>query len=280
MTATVLHCEDSGGGNDRCVFVFLHGFMGNARSFAPVVECLAKKSRCISFDLPGHGRSPFARSDRLRELQTMEGVARLILEDLERLEVGRFILYGYSMGGRVAQHAAMLDPARVEALVLESASFGIAETGRRRQRYIGDQRLLDGIGSQKDFEAFLAEWHRLPIFCTLAGTPLLEKLIREKLDNHPEELRKALKIMSVGNHPFLAERLAGLSIPIFYFCGAQDQAYMQLGGTMQEWLPSLTIRAFAGASHNVHVQFPAEIVRTLGAIAAKKIPDDNGQCLG
>lgn len=259
MTETVLHYEEEGCGKDG-VFVFLHGFMGNCRSLRPVMAPLAQGRRCVAFDLPGHGRSRFGQSGRLQGLRSMEDGAGLILADLETLGIERFSLYGYSMGGRIAQNMALLAPGRIERLILESASFGIDDPEQRKARYLRDRELLAGIRTKKEFAAFLDQWYRLPLFRTLRGTPHLPEIIREKLGNDVAELQRALSIFGVGNHPFLAGRLAGLGLPIHYFYGEMDEAYADAGRNVRTRLPELAVREFPRASHDIHSQFPEKIL--------------------
>ncbi|SEM12205.1 2-succinyl-6-hydroxy-2,4-cyclohexadiene-1-carboxylate synthase [Syntrophus gentianae] len=276
MKDTVLHYE-AFGRRDRGVFVFLHGFMGNRRSLKAITEPLAGACHCLAFDLPGHGGSLFDRKDFLNSLQTLEDVANLVLRDLDALGVNHFSLYGYSMGGRVAQNIALLAPDRVERLVIESASFGIADPEERRQRYLRDLTLLANVRTEKDLAAFLEGWYRLPLFCTLAGTPALQRILWERRDNSVTELRHALEIMSVGNHPFFAERLAVLHFPLFYFCGEKDEAYTGTARKMKEVIPRMNLTVFRDASHNVHAQFPEQI---LGALERMLKADQPGVLTG
>jgi len=262
MKGPALHFEEYGR-RDRGVFVFLHGFMGNCRSLQAIAESLGDTCRCLTFDLPGHGVSLFHRIDSLKTLQTMEDVARLILRDLDALGVNRLSLYGYSMGGRVAQNVALLAPGRIERLVLESASFGIADPEERLQRYCRDLALLADVRTEKDLAAFLEGWYRLPLFRTLSGTPALQRILQERRGNNAEELRRALTILSVGNHPFFAERLAGQPFPLFYFCGEQDEAYAGTVRRMKEEIPGMNVTIVKNASHNIHAQFPDKILGAL-----------------
>jgi 2-succinyl-6-hydroxy-2,4-cyclohexadiene-1-carboxylate synthase len=259
MTETVLYYEEAGRGEDG-VFVFLHGFMGNCRSLQSVMAPLARSRRCVAFDLPGHGRSRFGQSERLQGLRSMEDAAGLLLTDLEALGIGRFSLYGYSMGGRIAQNMALLAPGRIELLILESASFGINDPEQRRERYLRDRNLLADIHTKKEFAAFLDHWHRLPLFRTLPDTPHLSQIIREKQGNSIAELQQALGILSVGNHPSFAGRLVNLGLPIHFFCGREDEAYVETGRHICRRFPELVIREFPGASHDIHSQFPEKIV--------------------
>src|SRR5215212_7742503 len=133
--------------------VLLHGFTQTGRSWQPVRQALAARYRSLAPDLPGHGdfagRRPasFAACDAY----------------LRALARGPFTLAGYSMGGRIALHAALsLGPA-VERLVLIGASPGIADPVERAERAASDAALADRIESI-GVEAFVREWGAQPLF--------------------------------------------------------------------------------------------------------------------
>ncbi|MEN6623450.1 MAG: 2-succinyl-6-hydroxy-2,4-cyclohexadiene-1-carboxylate synthase [Smithella sp.] len=262
MAKTILNYINCGSEKNQAL-VFLHGFMGCSKSLASLMMPLSNKYHCIAFDLPGHGKSLFSKIDPDNKLSTMEDVARLILRDLDALGIDHFSLYGYSMGGRIAQNIAILAPQRISSLIMESASFGIEDAGERQARYERDQRLLSGIKTKADFALFLANWHDLPFFKTLPGTPYYRMLIEEKLANEVSELRQALKIMSVGHHHYFAESLSRLSIPMYYFCGDKDEAYSSATLAVKKIMPSLGVTIFKNASHNIHAQYPEAVVHCL-----------------
>ena len=254
------------GPSDAPVIVFLHGFMGQAKSFRIIMEALAESFRSIAFDLPGHGVSLFGSIDCLNVLRGMDDTAALILKDLKSLDIHRFTLYGYSMGGRIAQHIALASPEQINRLILESASFGIADTKDRVERLKRDQSLMADIKTQEDFRAFLLDWYSLPLFRTLRTTPHLQNLITEKLNHPVAEYQRALNILSVGGHSFLAKPLAKRKFPISYFYGEEDEAYSETARQIKSMLPDVTVKIFKNASHNIHIQYPKEIISTIREI--------------
>src|SRR5918997_6024427 len=84
--------------------VLLHGFTQTGRSWQPVAAALAGRYRAIAPDLPGHGA--FAER-RPATFAACDAYLRVVAGD-------RFTLAGYSMGGRVALHAALSLGPRVE----------------------------------------------------------------------------------------------------------------------------------------------------------------------
>ncbi|GLZ80794.1 alpha/beta hydrolase [Actinorhabdospora filicis] len=103
-----LWVEDTGG--DGTPVVFLHAGWGDSASWEPVLELLPDDVRTIRYDQPGYGRSPAPGGD-----YSNVGDLRAVLDERG---VDRAVLVGHSGGGGIALSLAVLDPARVAALVL------------------------------------------------------------------------------------------------------------------------------------------------------------------
>lgn len=238
----------------------LHGFMGSSRDMLELADILSGKFYCLIPDLPGHGNSLFKKGNITLSGDFMS-VPQMICDRLLSLGVKRYTLYGYSMGGRVAAGMAVLSPERIEKLVLESSSFGIEGKKEKDTRYKNDLALFDDIDIKKrnDFMEFLEKWYNLDIFKTL-DKDLKRKLVIKRIGNHPEELRKAMKIMSTGNQPYLLNKLAQLNLNISYIYGIKDKKYREEAGRGKEKISGMKLFPIEGASHNVHLQFPKKVV--------------------
>ncbi|MFZ0890477.1 MAG: alpha/beta fold hydrolase, partial [Candidatus Binataceae bacterium] len=140
--------------------VLLHGFTGSKESWRELREQLRATRRVVSLDLPGHGATEI-NGDRFQ--CSIESTARIVIEALDVLGIARFALVGYSMGGRLALSIALDYGARLERLVLESASAGIADPGERRQRQQADDELARFVESA-GIEAFVNRWESMPLF--------------------------------------------------------------------------------------------------------------------
>ena len=264
--------------------VLLHGFMENGAALAPLASRLEPSLDVRLPDLPGHGASTFSSLPPGKHPADVAGAARMVLDDLTALGVERFFLYGYSMGGRVAQCMTIAAPGRVRCLILESAGFGLPDPTARARRRAADAALLAGVRSRRDFARFLKRWHALPLFCTIANHPGLGALIRAKKKNHPAELRRALAVLSVANQPFTPPLLSPTGVPLHYLFGRQDRKYRQASEDAARRLPHMIRHPFEAASHNVHFQFPeavAELIdNILGQFPGDRPPPGRGAPAG
>ena len=260
----LLHTETCGNPG-KPPLLMLHGFMGRGAAFDQLVPFLEDHFYLVMPDLPGHGNSLFNTLPAAARPQNFAQVGEMVLQVMDGLHLESFFLYGYSMGGRVAQQVCLLAPERVSHLFLESAGLGIADASERQTRKAKDDMLLAGILGPADFHRFLVQWHRLPLFCTLTNTSLLSGLMASKQKNDVSELRQALKIMGTGNHDAFGPALAGLNLPITYLYGEKDKKYAKEAAAAKAMIPGLRLCPFPRGSHNLHIQFPAKVAEVLKA---------------
>jgi len=96
--------------------VLLHGWSMSHAVFAELAACLQNDFRLVIPDLPGHGRSETVAPSTLSAMLTR-------LTDVFALELREpFALLGWSLGGQLAQHWAVTEPARLRRLILLSTT--------------------------------------------------------------------------------------------------------------------------------------------------------------
>ena len=98
----------------------VNGSGANLEMLTPLMERLAGTHHVVAFDQPGMGRS----AARCPTLGVPE-LASLACGVLDQLGIRSADILGYSFGGAVAQHMALVAPARVNKLVLVSSMCGI-----------------------------------------------------------------------------------------------------------------------------------------------------------
>ena len=124
---------------------------------------------------------------------------------LDELSVGRAVVVGYSMGGRLALYFGLRYPERCSGLFLESASPGLSSVSEQAARRRADEEKAARLETE-NFEEFLQEWYRQPIFVSLTREEeLLRKTIESRRRNEPEELARSLREMGTGQPAFAVE---------------------------------------------------------------------------
>ena len=240
--------------------VFLHGFMGAGSDWREICELLAEDYYCVCPDLPGHG------ANTARDFDAQLSLSELAIE-LHGLCAGLGlkapIVVGYSLGGRVALHAALLHPNRMRALVLESTSPGLEAVLEREARSAFDHAraaalLADGV------PAFTKAWYSAPLFHSLHRYPLLlAKLQAARATNNARWLSKVIRELSPGRAASAWAGLASITTRTLLAAGALDVQYTAYVQRMALLMPSANSLIVPNAGHNVHVEEPAAYVHAV-----------------
>ena len=225
---------------------FVHGFTQTRGSWNPLLAFLDPVEATL-IDAPGHGGS----TDGARSLpQCGDDIA-------ETMSKG--ILVGYSMGARMALHAALAHPGKVTGLVLISGTAGIEDARERKSRREADDALADRI-EEIGTAAFIDEWLANPMFSGL--TP--EMAMRdERLRNSPRGLADSLRHAGTGTQVNLWPRLRGLSVPTLVITGTRDAKFTEIGGRMHRAVAGSVHAQVEGAGHTVHLEAPAVTARMI-----------------
>jgi 2-succinyl-6-hydroxy-2,4-cyclohexadiene-1-carboxylate synthase len=242
---------------DAPPLLLLHGFMGSSTEWDDVANALFGNYRLLIPDLPGHGAStslPYPAS------YTIDGASRALIRTLDAENIDRCAVAGYSMGGRLALYLALRHPRRVEHLLLESASPGLATEEERADRRAADEKLARRLETE-DFREFVEDWYRQPLFATLAcDEELLRRTIEARMHNDPHELARSLRAMGTGSQPSLWEELPELAAPTLALAGEQDTKFVELARKMERVSPNVRAAVVPGTGHSVHAEAPERYV--------------------
>ena len=198
--------------------VLLHGFAGTHRTWDRVIVRLdSERYRPLAVDLRGHGTARDARP-----IGFVECCADVLATAPER-----FVLCGYSMGGRVAQHVALA--AKVE---------------------------------HESIEDFIARWRDQPLFA--GDPPWLAAVARaDYRRNDPLALAAALRGLSTGLMEPLWDRLASLRVPTVVIAGERDAKFRALAERLASTLPEARLQIVPGAGHAVHLEAAEAVARAV-----------------
>jgi 2-succinyl-6-hydroxy-2,4-cyclohexadiene-1-carboxylate synthase len=252
--------------------VLLHGFTGSKDGWQTLRRALARRRRVVAVDLPGHGGTPASAEPSADKLGA---TAELIVQTLDSIDVQRFSLLGYSLGGRIALGLALDFPHRVERLLLESTSAGLPDESEREARRRDDEALAERL-EQEGIEAFVRYWEALPLFATHArlDAAIREELRRRRLACSPAGLAASLRAAGTGAQPWLGDRLGELAIPVCVVVGALDEKFHAIGAWMAARIAGARLEIVSGSGHAPHLEradsYRAIVERFFGAVDSAK----------
>ena len=234
--------------------VALHGFTCDVQTWRSFPQTAETSFTVVAVDLPGHGASDAPPDSRL---YTMERHVQALAEILDRLGLERVAWLGYSLGGRIALSATVALPERTTALVLESASLGIALEEERRQRIREDEALACWI-AEVGVQRFVEYWESLPLWHSQKRLPavLRESLRFQRLRNNPCGLANSLRGVGTGAQPPLHDRLEEITAPVLLVAGEEDQKFVSIAREMHGAIPTSRLATVPRAGHAVHLEQP------------------------
>ena len=238
-----LAVQDTGAGDPA--LIFLHYWGGSARTWNPVIACLAA-SRSIALNQRGWGGS--VATDGRHDL---DALADDVLAVTVALAVRRFILVGHSMGGKVAQIVAGRRPAGLEGLVLVAPApptpMQVPEEVRAG--------MLASYQSRAGVEQALG---------MLAGSPLPhalhEQVIIDTLRGEPAAKRAWPER---GMTQDVSAGLLGVTLPVDVLIGEHDQVEREaaLRPALSRPLPQAAFAIVPGAGHLLPLEAPGAVAR-------------------
>ena len=214
--------------------VFLPGFMQHADTWSPIAAVVGE-------------RYPV----ELLEFETWTFEERL--DEIRAAGEGA-VLVGYSMGGRLALHAAVRMP--LAGLAVLGASAGIEDPDERRRRRAADEELASWIEAHS-IDEVVDRWEQNPVFASQLPQ-LVEAQRAGRLDHHPARLAQLLRSAGQGALDPIWDELAEIEIPVLAMAGEADAAYRAAAARLAR-LP-VTI---PGAGHAAHLEQPDAVAAAL-----------------
>jgi 2-succinyl-6-hydroxy-2,4-cyclohexadiene-1-carboxylate synthase len=232
--------------------LLIHGWMGSCEDYNKVIELLRSQYYCIAIDLPGHGKTEVIGNDKSYDfIATANGIIQL----LDRLEIDRTAITGYSFGGRLGLYLALEYPDRFDRVILESTSPGLATESERQARIISDAQIIHQLETE-NFADFVANWYRQKLFTGIDTDPDFPILLDRRMTNNPSNLAKSLKYAGLATQPYLGDIIKVHPRPILLLVGALDRKFVSIAQTITQTSPHITLNIIPHCSHNIHFQQP------------------------
>ena len=249
------------GSRSNPTLVFLHGFLGNSSDWKDVIHYLKDDFHCVTIDLPGHGRSVASAAPLTNGFERCHKHIKFTLDELN---IQRYSMLGYSLGGRIAlDYARSQNDARLVNLILESSHIGLSNEEARTQRYQRDLSWAERFAIQPIDET-LYQWYEQTIFDDL-DCEQKDLLIDKRNHNYGAYLANMLLSTSLANQQNATDFLSTTELSITYLYGQKDNKFKGVSALMPV-RENIKIKCFNGLGHNTHQQDPISYANTIKQI--------------
>ncbi len=223
--------------------LLIHGAGGMNLSWPPQIRHLADTT-VLALDLPNHGRSAPKAFD------TLEEIASLVLDWLDRLEIAEIDCCGHSMGGAISLLMALQAPHRVRKLILIGSAARLAVNPTLLEFSSNPDTLPQAV-------ELLIKWSFAP------STPqrIRELTARRLLEGHPLMLYRDL---SACNQFDLTRKLNQIQQPTLLLTGELDRMTPVANAQwLADNLPQVQLEIIPDAGHMVVLEQPDRIAQLL-----------------
>lgn len=229
--------------------LLIHGFMGSLHDFDTLIPHL--KQPILRVNLRGFGVQPAIETDLSMSAQISD-----LITLLDELSIDEIDVLGYSMGARVALGLAMTHAQRVEHLILESGTAGIADEQARIQRVQADELQAQAI--EQDYASFVTQWESLPLFASQnkLSNSQKETVRQQRLSQTPQNMATSLRQMGTGSQPNYWPLLPYLTVKTLFLAGEYDTKFQAIGQKLTRELPNGQYQKVLEAGHNIHLESP------------------------
>ena len=251
---TRLHWECTGAGDPVLLITGL-GLSGGA--WWRTVPVLSRRLRVITFDSRGVGHS-----SAFSHAYTTEALADDAVSVLDDLRLDRVHVYGFSLGGMVAQQLALRHPERVGSLVLGATNAGGPRTVR------ADEEVMAFYRSRMGMRAEDAARASVPFIygprCRSEHVARIEEDISQRLAHPFAERAYRAQMFAAGVHNCYG-RLPSIAAPTLVVHGHHDRIIPVANAQLiAERIPGARLQILEESGH----LYPTEEPEVDDAIAA------------
>lgn len=228
---------------DGETLVLLHGYAGGLGYWLPLVMGLKHGFDVIAVDLPG-----FAGSADIPAPDSIAGYATSVVELMDELGVDKASLLGFSMGGMIAQQAALDYPERLRTLILYGSS-AIGDLPHRFEPWEAAIERIEREGVEATTETTSATW-----FVEGSSHPYYPMCREAGRGANKESCIKVMRAMQSWSS---TERLSELDLPTLIVVGDKDRSTKPSDSiVLWENIPSSVFCVLPGCAHGAHVEKP------------------------
>jgi pimeloyl-ACP methyl ester carboxylesterase len=269
LSGGTIHYRERGAGPP---IVFVHGVLVNADLWRKVVPPLADGHRCIAPDWPlGSHAEPMKPDADL----SPPGVAALIAEFLEALDLRDVTVVGNDTGGAITQILMTEHPERIGRVVL-TPSDSFERFFPRPFNVLPRLLRVPGMTWVIAQTMRVKALHRTPLaFGLVTRTPIPAEIVRSYLGpmRRSAGVRRDLRRFVTRVHRrytlAAAEKLSGFDRPVLLAWASEDRLFpLALAKRLAERLPDVRLVEIADSYTFVPEDQPERLVELIGATTA------------
>ena len=234
------------GGRGETALVFVHGWLGNASWWEPVMRDFAASYRVVAVDLAGHGRSGKERAD-----WTVERFADDVASVVRALELERAVLIGHSMSGPICVQAARVLGKRAVLLVpvdtLNDVEWDLPPE-------VWDQ-FFGGL--RADFPNAVENFFRSMLFAPSSPPDVVERVVGDARAADPAT---AVTILERSRDFDLKAALRALDLPAHAINSDRNPTKLE---TNRKYLPRWDVTVMQDVGHWPMLEAPEAFARAL-----------------
>ena len=225
--------------------VLVHGYLGSSEMWTLQRNFLSKYCRVISPALPGFGESYNAEP-----LDSINNMARTVINVIDEKKINKFNLLGHSMGGMIVQEMAKIAGNRVNKLIC-FATGSIGEIPGRFETIDETREKLKEDGVEISFSRVPKKW-----------------FIKGEEDENYYLCKNAVQNVSLktADNALIAmknwsgiENLKNIKNETLIVWGDKDTSYnFDQVDTLNKNIENSKLEIFKNCSHNVHLEKPDE----------------------
>lgn len=196
--------------------VALHGFLGQPEDLSHLKAAVFEKNPNIDFQIVDLMSTLTPTTKK-----SFQDWAKKFNQMQKNGHVERNILLGYSMGGRLALHAALDKPGLWDEVVLISTHPGLVNETERAERLKLDTEWAEKF-IQLPWQQVVKLWNDQPVFL---GS---DRQLRDELEVKRKELAQIMINWSLAKQEFLGDSLIGLKPKLHWYAGEKDIKFVNL----------------------------------------------------
>ena len=224
-------------------FVLVHGYLGSSEMWTFQKEFFSKDYRVITPALPG-----FGESHNVKSLDSINKMAKEIINVLDQKKIDKFNLIGHSMGGMIVQEITKLIGDRVNKLIC-FATGSIGDIPGRFETMEETREKLKKEGTELSFSRVPLKW-----------------FVKGDKDKNYFLCENAVKNVSLeaADNALLAmknwrgkENLKNIKNETLIIWGDKDTSYnFDQVDTLNKNIKNSRLEIFKDCAHNVHLEQP------------------------